>query len=69
MDFASIEDNDSTVIVENDIEYDIQNGKIDVEVSVVDEENNEIIDESDAEANVFLDENRVVGVFEYDGEM
>lgn len=67
--YTSAEDEEEMVVIENDIDYDIETGEIEVEVSCLDEETNEVVEETDVTGNVAIQDEYIIGTYEYNDEI
>lgn len=67
--YASIEDEEDKVVIENEIDYDIETGQIEVDVACLDEETYDIIEETDVTGNIVVQDGCIIGIYEYNGEI
>lgn len=67
--YTSAEDEEEMVVIENDIDYDIETGEIEVEVTCLDEDTNEVVEDTDVTGNIAVQDEYIIGTYEYNGEI
>lgn len=67
--YTSLEDEEDMVIIENEIDYDLETGEIEVEVTCLDNETHEVVEETEVTGNITVQDDFVFGIYEYNGEI
>ena len=67
--YASLEDEENMVVIENEINYDIDTGKIEVEVTCLNEDTYEVLEKTDVTGDIVVQDECIIGTYEYNGEI
>ena len=69
IDYTAIEDEEVGVVIENDVEYNLENGTIEVDVNCITDNTNEVIENAEVFGNIATDGDYIIGTYEYNGVM